>query len=71
MPTRNFVPRNDNEGHLGKPSKKWLKVWAYNIWTNLITDGSTSFTPAAVDNVLKKDLVEYVSVPLSQDAPDQ
>lgn len=36
MTTRNFVPRNDNEGKIGIPEKKWS-----NVFTTQLTQQST------------------------------
>lgn len=61
MTTRNFVPRNNNEGQLGTENKKWNKIYTNEIFATNFTgnltgtaDNATNATNATNADVSKK-----------------
>ena len=49
MTTRNFVPRNNNEGQLGTEQKKWAKIYTNEIFVTNFTGNLTG----TADNAIK------------------
>ena len=49
MTTRNFVPRNNNEGQLGTENKKWTKIYTNEIFATNFTGNLTG----TADNAIK------------------
>ena len=49
MTTRNFVPRNNNEGQLGTENKKWNKIYTNEIFATNFTGNLTG----TADNAIK------------------
>lgn len=49
MTTRNFVPRNNNEGQLGAENKKWTKIYTNKIFATNFTGNLTG----TADNAIK------------------
>ena len=49
MTTRNFVPRNNNEGQLGTENKKWNKIYTNEIFATNFTGNLTG----TADNTIK------------------
>lgn len=49
MATRNFVPRDDNDGSIGVTSKKWGNGYFYNLNIGPLQIASTTATPTSDD----------------------
>lgn len=49
MTTRNFVPRNNNEGQLGTENKKWNKIYTNEVFATNFTGNLTG----TADNAIK------------------
>ena len=48
MTTRNFVPRNNNEGQLGTENKKWNKIYTNEIFATNFTGNLTGTADKAI-----------------------
>lgn len=58
MTTRNFVPRNNNEGQLGTENKKWNKIYTNEIFATNFTGNLTG----TADNAIKDNKSQQIDV---------